>query len=206
MALCGACKAAGFGECNGPHITDAAIGGFIGWHRHGQYMYPQTSLSPCSWCARQDQFKIDNGPKPTAEDRRLLMLYGITKAEKQKVFKWQNERCFICQRPPVNVALGSDHDHDLGEFRGLLCLRCNKGLSLFGDSVKALKRATVYLTVYPSTRALGRVPIGRVGRSTRKWRTKRERTDRMAWVAERIKELWPNWMKSGRRSKSSKTS
>ncbi len=65
----------------------------------------------------------------------------------------------------------------------------NKGLAFFSDDVAFLQRATLYLQHYPSHLALGWTPIGRVGRSTRKWRTKREKRERFAWVAARLEAL-----------------
>lgn len=160
----------------------------IAWcMKHGKFVYPE----PCEACARASRYVVDHGPKVTPEDRRLLMLYGITKAEKTKVLDFQGGGCAVCERPPVTVALGSDHNHTTAAFRGLLCLRCNKGLSLFADNPVFLERAAAYLKRYPSQIALGYTPIGRVGRSTRKWKTKTEKRERMAWVKERIKALWP---------------
>lgn len=163
MNPCEQCKAVGFGECNGPHLGE---------------LPRRLHLLPAE--------------KPTAEDRRLLILYGITSHEKARVLEFQGGGCAICGKPPVNIALGSDHDHKTGLFRGLLCRQHNKGLTLFGDDPVLLERAAAYLRNYPSMQALGTIHRGRTGRSTRKWRTKTERRDRMAWVKERIKQLWPS--------------
>lgn len=157
-------------------------------HFHGKYVYQ----IPCEFCARDARYQVDHGPKPTPEDRRLLMLYGISKAEKAKILEWQGGVCSICRRPPVNIALGTDHDHKTGETRGLVCKNCNKALALLRDDPEACRRASLHLTLPPAKSALGYQPIGRPGRSTRKWRTKTERRDRMAWVKERIKQLWPS--------------
>jgi len=39
-----------------------------------------------------------------------------------------------------------DHNHDTGEFRGILCLKCNSLLGMASDSVSVLHSAVKYLT------------------------------------------------------------
>ena len=59
---------------------------------------------------------------------------------------------------------------------------------LSDDPDRAL-RVHTYLTFPPSELALGYRPSARTGRSTRKWRTKREKRERMAWVEARLADL-----------------
>ena len=40
----------------------------------------------------------------------------------------QNGVCAICGRAPTNHKLSLDHDHETGQFRGLLCAPCNSAL------------------------------------------------------------------------------
>lgn len=61
----------------------------------------------------------------------------------------QDNKCAICgiefgidnskDRPHV------DHDHKTGIVRGLLCMKCNAGLGLFGDNIDNLVSAVCYL-------------------------------------------------------------
>ena len=67
---------------------------------------------------------------------------------------------------------------------------------MFRDNAVFLDRAARYLLHPPAMLTLGYHPVGRVGRSTRRWRTKAERLERLAWVRRRIAEEWPTW--SGR--------
>jgi hypothetical protein len=128
--------------------------------------------------------------KPTAKDIRLLTLYGITVAEKTLILDRQGDKCAICGLKPEKMTLNADHDHRTGYLRGFLCLRCNKGLSLFLDNPAFLRAAADYLYSYPAAAALGgSPPAGRVGRATRKWRTKREMRERLTWVVERLETL-----------------
>ena len=57
-------------------------------------------------------------------------------------------RCDICGTPEseLNRRLCMDHNHDTGEFRGLICQHCNKGLGNFRDSKIVLRNAISYLS------------------------------------------------------------
>lgn len=54
--------------------------------------------------------------------------------------------CKICnQSCSSGYKLSVDHCHLTGEIRGLLCLRCNKGLGYFKDNPEFLSKAIKYL-------------------------------------------------------------
>ncbi|OZE35807.1 hypothetical protein CH259_16615 [Rhodococcus sp. 05-2254-4] len=59
--------------------------------------------------------------------------------------------CDICKQPErskrngVVRLLNKDHDHSTGEWRGLLCSRCNMAIGLLADNVALLKSAIEYL-------------------------------------------------------------
>lgn len=40
-----------------------------------------------------------------------------------------------------------DHDHINNKFRGFLCHNCNRGIGVFQDDIKRLKRAIKYLSI-----------------------------------------------------------
>lgn len=71
--------------------------------------------------------------------KRKLAQFGLT-IEKYEELKERG--CVICGNMEN---LHMDHDHETGEFRGLLCCKHNTGLGMFGDSVEILKRAIAYL-------------------------------------------------------------
>jgi hypothetical protein len=51
----------------------------------------------------------------------------------------QGGRCWICHKTPR--VLLRDHNHHTGQFRGLLCTKCNTGLGFFRDDPTRLRRA-----------------------------------------------------------------
>ena len=59
----------------------------------------------------------------------------------------QGDVCIICAGTSdlLDRRLDIDHDHDTGEIRGLLCSRCNRGLTLFRESPLLLRTAALYL-------------------------------------------------------------
>lgn len=61
-------------------------------------------------------------------------------------FLEQKGRCAICESMPKRLVI--DHDHNDGEFRGLLCATCNSGLGMFRDSIRHLLAAVAYLEQY----------------------------------------------------------
>ena len=62
-----------------------------------------------------------------------------------KVFEDQSYECKICSAPITLENSAIDHNHDTGEFRGVLCRNCNRALGLFKDNPEILKKAAIYL-------------------------------------------------------------
>ena len=76
---------------------------------------------------------------------RIATRYRITADEYNILLEKQGGTCIICGDIPENRRLDIDHDHGTGEIRGLLCNRCNRGLSLFRESPRLLEVAACYL-------------------------------------------------------------
>lgn len=88
-----------------------------------------------------------------AHGRRLEETYGISAEEYDRLLKLQGGRCAICRNVPRTIRLATDHDHQTGAVRGLLCKRCNHDLLGGGhDSVDVLFRALAYLLFPPAQR------------------------------------------------------
>lgn len=72
--------------------------------------------------------------------------FGITPEQYDEMVALQGGGCAICGgRQPHGVLLSIDHDHETNKVRGLLCVRCNRGIGAFRDNVGVLLRATEYL-------------------------------------------------------------
>ena len=52
----------------------------------------------------------------------------------------------VCEVCGSTSKLCYDHDHTTGEFRGVLCGKCNSGIGLLGDTEQGVQQALNYLT------------------------------------------------------------
>lgn len=122
--------------------------------------YPQKRFfrKNCRWCNEEFQprgpshlYCSDECADKGHDDKWLIKTYGITRKDYQAMIESQNYQCKICDgegflmRESHKSKLVIDHDHETGEVRGLLCHNCNRGLGLFKDSAKNLKKAQDYL-------------------------------------------------------------
>ena len=58
---------------------------------------------------------------------------------------WNTHNCEICEKIVEGGDKCIDHDHDTGEYRGVLCQACNSALGRFKDNITILERAIKYL-------------------------------------------------------------
>jgi hypothetical protein len=76
--------------------------------------------------------------------REVLRKYGLTL--ESFLLAFQDHKCALCRTDAhggVNWAV--DHDHETGEVRGLLCLRCNVGLGYFEKTAPYHEAFRAYL-------------------------------------------------------------
>jgi hypothetical protein len=84
---------------------------------------------------------------PAYNHAKKLKAYGLTPADYENMLATQNGGCNICRKAPATGRrLHVDHCHKTGRVRGLLCFRCNFGLSFFGDDVATVERALAHLS------------------------------------------------------------
>lgn len=75
--------------------------------------------------------------------------------------------CAICGRMGKTREISVDHDHKTGLVRGRLCMRCNKGIGMFGDDLELVTKALKYLFFPPAVQLFG-FRHGRTGRVNKK--------------------------------------
>ncbi len=94
--------------------------------------------------ARYEKKWIANNPEAyrLKKRRQALRKYGITPDEFDRVLQEQGGLCASCQEEP---ATDVDHDHETGEFRGILCGLCNRMIGQAKDNPERLLRGAEYL-------------------------------------------------------------
>lgn len=75
---------------------------------------------------------------------------GITPEQLVDTFERQECCCAICRNEIKLMDSAIDHNHETGEFRGVLCKQCNRALGMFQDSPTVLRNALEYLEAYGS--------------------------------------------------------
>ena len=82
----------------------------------------------------------------------LKKKYAIDLKDYEELLSKQQGLCAICGTDSPGGRgkfFAVDHDHGTGRVRGLLCLKCNRGLGLFQDQSSILERAATYLRGTP---------------------------------------------------------
>jgi hypothetical protein len=99
------------------------------------------------WNGSMDKIKL------SVRKTQLKRNYGISLCDYNLMLLNQNFGCKICGKPETqrsnpNGAVDSlrvDHCHKTGMIRGLLCSKCNFGISQFNDDTRLLLEAINYL-------------------------------------------------------------
>jgi hypothetical protein len=101
--------------------------------------------------AQGRQYYVDNKEKIRAyrkkhhREHQLRNRYGISVEEWEAIFDAQGRVCAICNTKTPYRTWHTDHCHDTGTVRGVLCQRCNFGLGAFLDNAANLSAAADYL-------------------------------------------------------------
>jgi hypothetical protein len=110
--------------------------------------------SRCNSCLYKEHKKwVEDNPERVKEYRnkdswtlvKRCKRRGITPEELIDTYERQEECCAICHKQIEINDSAIDHNHLTGEFRGILCKKCNRGLGLFEDSPYILENALDYL-------------------------------------------------------------
>jgi hypothetical protein len=87
------------------------------------------------------------GLRDNKRAEKLKVRYGITPEQHNALFASQGNACAICctEEPGSRVGWHTDHNHETGAVRGILCHHCNLLLGKAKDNPATLARAIEYL-------------------------------------------------------------
>lgn len=102
---------------------------------------------PPSFRAGIAKWKRDNPDKVKKSVRysTIKKKYKITEDDWNKMFEAQGKTCAICGEVNSVGHWATDHCHESGKIRGILCSKCNVGIGIFKDDVWLLQSAIKYL-------------------------------------------------------------
>jgi len=88
--------------------------------------------------------------RPCMRVQKFKQRYGITLEQWDQMFIDQCGRCLICKvdLPPKGKGVHTDHCHNKGSVRGLLCSHCNLALGHAKDNPNTLRAAAEYIEDY----------------------------------------------------------
>jgi hypothetical protein len=89
------------------------------------------------------RYNAEHRDKRCAYD--LMRHYGLSSDDYDALFSSQQGKCAICNGDNGGRRLHTDHDHETGKVRGLLCSNCNTAIGLLGDDIELLNKAVLYL-------------------------------------------------------------
>lgn len=89
--------------------------------------------------ANKDRAKLNK------RKRDLKSRYNMTIDEWENMLAKQGNRCAICHTTDYGKQWHTDHCHNTGKVRGILCGTCNSLLGMAKDSVTTLYNAIQYL-------------------------------------------------------------
>jgi hypothetical protein len=98
----------------------------------------------CKWCLTESNL-VDNS-RYCRECRNLkcrALRYNITEDEILDLLS--QDTCEICKEKCSGKNKVIDHCHSSGKIRGILCRKCNLGLSHFNDNIGIFVNAIKYL-------------------------------------------------------------
>ncbi len=121
----------------------------------------QSRCIPCSKDAQKNCWD-SRTPKKRLE-QHLKYKYGIDPEQFLQTLAEQDHKCAICKDNLPDFlkyenrrrGYAIDHNHDTGEFRGVLCLHCNSLLGMAQDDIAVLLAAVEYLGVKGSYSSRG---------------------------------------------------
>ena len=101
--------------------------------------------SVCRSCCAKYSTEYNRNDPQGVHRRHIKWRYGLPIERYEAALKAQGGLCAICRGKNDSQRLHVDHCHETGEFRGLLCFKCNAGIGKLCDSIELLQAAIAYL-------------------------------------------------------------
>jgi hypothetical protein len=103
--------------------------------------------SDCKECRKPVLKSYRDSFKDRDRKAAFKLRYGITMDQWNQMFIDQCGRCVICEvdLPPMGRGVHTDHCHNDGTVRGILCRDCNPALGAFKDNPNLLRKAAEYI-------------------------------------------------------------
>ena len=119
--------------------------------RKGDGVHPW--CKPCTRAYNRDYVRRNpEGNSKRAQRSRIKRKYGITWQEREQMIAKQSGCCAICGEPFESTkTTHTDHSHETGAIREILCWPCNCGLGNFRDDPALLRAAAEYLEKHQVT-------------------------------------------------------
>ena len=117
------------------------------FYRHRKHKDGRAGI--CAECDRSEhRRKYDPKKHKTYQRRQRLKRYGLTPAKHMALYVEQDGCCAICRDALPYHKVHTDHDHETGKTRGLLCHRCNLMVGYIETSGELLAVAKQYIEEY----------------------------------------------------------
>lgn len=104
------------------------------------HLYPY--CKPCN-TTKSREWKRNNKEKHYLN--KLKEKFKMTPEQHKTLLDSHFNRCGICGKQESSRRLSVDHCHKTNVVRGILCRRCNLGISYFDDDINLFKSAMTYL-------------------------------------------------------------
>lgn len=99
--------------------------------------------------AKQRVYDQTDQRKQQNRTNKLRSKYNLTIAEWDAMFLSQGKVCAVCSSTSPGGRFGgrwqTDHNHKTDKTRGILCVKCNRGIGLLNDDPLLLRAAVTYL-------------------------------------------------------------
>lgn len=111
----------------------------------GQYSRELYAKDPYKFDRQRTAYRASEHGKTRKRRSLFMRKYNLTLEQHKQLYLDQNGCCALCGDSTSYDKIDTDHSHQTGKVRGLLCHRCNTGIGFLGDTFEGVMRAAEYL-------------------------------------------------------------